>query len=462
MRRRNKEFDIIKLARYLIEPSNVSLVQFNETLEEEFSVVIKQLIQLIGEYELPSSSKKDIIKKSALTSFEPIISNLKEKLKNNENKKGEITIEVFEKELANLNIKLGSIEKSFCVYIMYENTKNVDRLQYETLIESLKSENFYKNDFEEDKNSITNKEFQSEKEELNDYNDDFDTEKEEEKPQVDKNFEQKDNPYNDNEYENYGENDMIINKMEPMDKEIEINEDQLMEIAQNYFKAIADYIKINEITLDSLFNSEIIQENIDGEPTNLITTKVFATKIREMKLEGLDDIKEACLIKILPTDETETYIRLNDLAQILEDYEGNEEIEYENLDYTMLDEASMIIIFALTDHLIKESISIYDLFNKYLSNELINDENGEQNEIEVVEALNFFNIIKEIGIDMEGNGHENLKEFLAVSPNNSEKLSFNKIKTAVGKFATDENLRKEAQRQYMKLANEIDNVESGH
>ena len=465
-------------------------------LEERIDVIMEHLQNIIGEYEIPTAKNKEIMKENLSVLNDP---QFIEKFKGSQ-----ITLKEFEDILAERKLNLKNKEKSYCVYLMYNKTKDLDKLNYEALAEFLKakSESGYGDDFEPEKEESkngTNKEGSKFANIKDEYKDDFNSEKEDSKPKSNSenskkaedeyqdNFEPEEVPednyddkkndnekndieeikvkendgdeYDDNENnieENNGEEKLEGDNME--DKEIEINEEQLIEIAQNGFKQISQYIRVHELTLNSLFEGLIVQEKIDGQLTEVISTDAFRLKIQEMNLEGLDEIKQECLIKIISANETEAFIKFSDLEQIISDYNENDEngenIEMEELDYSSLDNVSMILMLALTEYLIKENIPIYDLFNESIYDQPVEGPDGAQTTIEAIDAIGFFKVIQEMGIRTEEDGHENLQKFLAIVPEDLEKLSLNKLKEAIKRFASDEQLREEAHKYYMEFVNE--------
>ena len=351
-----------------------------------------------------------------------------------EKTKGEIGIDSFEEILTSLEISLEPAVKSLCVYLMYNETKDVSKLKYGSLIELLQACTEY---IEEDK-----------KESDNDYQDNFEPDesnsKEISKITKDSNLDDKKNSIGKNGQE-----------------EVELNEEQLIEIAQSCFQAIAQYMKEHGLTAKKLFENRISQKSIEGESTDVITIEAFLEKIREMEIESMSEIHQACLIKILSVGDNENLIKINDLIQILEDYEANNNsppVELANndlLNYEELDNISMIILFALTEYLIKANYPLYDLFDNYIYNHTVTESDGSVNSLEVIDAENFFKVMQTIGVKIEDEGYENLQNFLTIDQNCKDKISLDKLKDAVKKFATNEKLREKAHKCYKELFNEM-------
>ena len=63
-------------------------------------------------------------------------------------------------------------------------------------------------------------------------------------------------------------------------------------------------------------------------------------------------------------------------------------------------------------------------------------------------------ISKTIGIKLEEDTHENLVNFLSISPQNKEYLSLEKIKLSIDEFLINNELNQKALKYYSKLENE--------
>eukprot|EP01022_Parablepharisma_sp_SALTPOND_P036134 TRINITY_DN977_c0_g1_i1.p4 TRINITY_DN977_c0_g1~~TRINITY_DN977_c0_g1_i1.p4 ORF type:complete len:416 (-),score=80.46 TRINITY_DN977_c0_g1_i1:5871-7118(-) len=383
-----------------------------------------------------------------------------EELKDSGKNKGQIALDTFEDIVASLGIPLGPVEKSYCVYIMYSKHKDLDKLEYGNLIEMLKSmvgdEDDYKEDFdqnmerEEMRGSGTLKGEADIDSNKNEYQENFE-------PEVEDNVES----HPESEHRK---------SSQPQENEhqyVDLTEDQMIEIAQNCFQAIAQYMQTQGLNLRSIFADQITRETIEEETAEVISTDDFLATIQKMAIEGLGELEQACLIKVLSVNDDGKWIKISDLIQILEDYgikessaPGESPREPEGgLDFAELDKVSMVLMLALTEYLIKANIPLYDLFDSYVYNQPVAFPDGSQKSLEVIDSPNFFKVMHEIGIKTDDNEHENLQSFLALAPENTDKISVDRLKEGIEAFATDEKLRGEAHQCYMELIEGADEEE---
>ena len=74
------------------------------------------------------------------------------------------------------------------------------------------------------------------------------------------------------------------------------------------------------------------------------------------------------------------------------------------MDYNKLDQISMVLMLALAEYLVKTSTPMYTLFESVM----YKDKNSD---LDLIKAKDFFSVMNNIGIQTEGEQHENLKEF---------------------------------------------------
>eukprot|EP00826_Nyctotherus_ovalis_P000873 TRINITY_DN10066_c0_g7_i1.p1 TRINITY_DN10066_c0_g7~~TRINITY_DN10066_c0_g7_i1.p1 ORF type:complete len:483 (-),score=161.92 TRINITY_DN10066_c0_g7_i1:156-1604(-) len=464
-----KDCDTLKVARFLIEPANLSSIEYNQKLETKFEVALKKLLELLGDYEIVGLDKEEMRQRVG-SQLGVNSAALLDKFKSVE-KKGKVTFDAFEKILSDLKVSLDPVEKSYCVYAMYEKTKNLDKLQYEFLLEILKekSECAYGDDFDKESKTSKHKEnFASDKESshaenLNkqeepnkeeEYEDDFNEEEKvhkEDSAEKASELEEKElndeNPYADE----YAAEDQHQEALQ----DLEISGEQLTKILDEGLTAILRQMQALEINLESLFGDSITQETVEGQQTNVIPTKSFLAEIKKLNIEGLSEVHQVCLVEALAIDEGKNFIKFDDLEQILNDYDLHN-MGIEGLDYSSLDGLSLVLLLALTDHLIANKTPLYVLLEDYIYTQPVTGPNGTQRTVEAIEAEGFFKALKVIGIELEAEKHENLQRFLAIVSDDVERLSVDKLGEAIRKFATNEQLREEAQRHYEELLDEKD------
>ena len=178
-------------------------------------------------------------------------------------------------------------------------------------------------------------------------------------------------------------------------------------------------------------------------------------------MKDISPLESACLIRVLAINEQEEYIRFNDLAQILEDYgiveEESEEDQGEGkgsgqfLNFEMLDNISMVLMLALTEYLIQAKVPLYQLLGNAIYKQGVKTK-ARQKSVDLINSKDFFAVLEQIGVKLEEDEHENLKDFLCLDPKFKDKLYVKKIKKAIEEFAFNEELRSFARKCYAELA----------
>eukprot|EP00826_Nyctotherus_ovalis_P019826 TRINITY_DN16161_c0_g1_i1.p1 TRINITY_DN16161_c0_g1~~TRINITY_DN16161_c0_g1_i1.p1 ORF type:complete len:266 (-),score=87.80 TRINITY_DN16161_c0_g1_i1:156-953(-) len=244
------------------------------------------------------------------------------------------------------------------------------------------------------------------------------------------------------------------------DECLNVTEDQIIEIAQKAFYTLAQAMIQRKTTARELFSNKIRMLKVDGEELEVVPSKDFTDIIHSLGIPDLQPVEYACLVRILATDEDEKFIKLSDLVLILADYniKDNQDASPEKakakktgLDFSKLDQFSMILLLALTEYLIKSDTPLYDLFGSAIYKLPVKTKTKVKN-IEVIDSANFFKILADIGIQIEENEHEELKKFLSLNVNHyPNKVSVKKLKDSIEQFAFNEDLIKKAHEYYEAL-----------
>eukprot|EP01022_Parablepharisma_sp_SALTPOND_P008811 TRINITY_DN136_c0_g4_i1.p3 TRINITY_DN136_c0_g4~~TRINITY_DN136_c0_g4_i1.p3 ORF type:complete len:761 (-),score=136.43 TRINITY_DN136_c0_g4_i1:30204-32486(-) len=249
------------------------------------------------------------------------------------------------------------------------------------------------------------------------------------------------------------------------DEEVDIDEDQMIEIAQNAFNAIADQMLQKKLTIRELFSDTIQAQRISAEDVEVISSEDFVKGIRSLGITEIEGIHYACLIKVLSINEDQRFVKLGDLVQVLNDFgvpEAEAQAAESNkpraplLNFQDLDPISMVLMLAVTEYLIKTKMPLYDLFADVIYQQVVKTK-SKQKTVELVNSTDFFAVLCKIGIKMEETEHENLKKFLCLDPRYLDKIYIKKLKAAINEFATNEELREAAQNCYKELIADQEN-----
>ena len=240
-----------------------------------------------------------------------------------------------------------------------------------------------------------------------------------------------------------------------------INEEQMIEIAQNCFQVIAEKLMEKKLNIHSLFQGKITKEKIDDEVHEVLTGEIFMNGIQELCMDKFQEIDYACLIKVLTVNEEGKFIRVNDLTQILHDYgvidENEPKKEKSKLNFEKLDQISMVLMLALTEYLVKANVPLNTLFDKVIKKEP--KESSPNKMVEYVMVSDFFEVLQKIGIQLGESEDTTLNQFLCFDGGDPNKISVKKLKAAIEEFAFNEELREIAHKCYEEIIGEED-VES--
>lgn len=242
---------------------------------------------------------------------------------------------------------------------------------------------------------------------------------------------------------------------------LNVSEDQIVEIAQKAFYTLAQAMIEKKTTARELLGNKIMRARVEGEEMEVVPSQDFTDAIHSLGVHNLQPLEYACLVKILATDETEKFVKISDLVLILADYNIRDEqdnapgkAKKTGLDFSKLDQFSMILLLALTEYLIKSDTPLYDLFGSAIYKLPVKTKTKVKN-IEVMDSANFFQVLATIGIEIEENEHEELKKFLSLNANHyPDKISVKKLKDSIEQFAFNEELIRKAHECYEALMEE--------
>ncbi len=240
-----------------------------------------------------------------------------------------------------------------------------------------------------------------------------------------------------------------------------LNEEQVIETTQKCFLRIANRMFKQKLAVSALYHDVAFSKAIDGENAELITPADFLNGLVKLGLNDLNDVEKACLVKVLAINDEETLIKLKDLMQILADFgikekeseEPGENGAEEDMNFEELDKVSMVLMLALTEYIMKAKVPLYELFGEAIYQQEVQMDSDHM-VVDLINSGDFFSVLGKIGINSEEKEHDNLKAFLCIDPEYTDKLVVRKVKKAIEEFATNEELRTYAQQCYQELVEE--------
>ena len=242
----------------------------------------------------------------------------------------------------------------------------------------------------------------------------------------------------------------------------EINEEEMLVIAQKCFVEIASKMKSLNTSFYKFFKKSINTIEEEGENIDVISQNDFLKGLEELHVKQFSENELSCLVTVLSLDENANYLKVLDIVQILEDYgikdpEGDDKkkanLPYE-INFDNVDKITLVLLLALTDYLLKAKVPLYSLLQSKIFS--IKDTTTNKN-IELIKSKDFFGILCEIGINLDDSEYQNLNEFLAFKPGDNQQLSIIKLKKAIEEIATNEELNNLARNCYLELLGDEEN-----
>jgi len=413
-----------KLSRYIIEPIKNKQIDYDEFMEETFSVVNKDLLYLVGEYTLDCINNPGSIQKSLLEKICEKYEGLSGSFQESADSNGHFSLQKLEKICKDLELGLSNYEMDYILLIMYKSSKDIGKLNGEKLLGHL--EGLIKKLMPQE--DLAN----------------FDHSKGKEGKLS----------------EEYKERGLSSPKEHELSDD-NLIEEQILGIMQKCLGNIAEAMANKGVTVKDLFKDKIYTKNIDGKKTELITHEDFMKGLKNIGINELSKDEEKYLKKMLSVNDDETEFRVNELIQIIEEYASARDMdEMKEATTADLDKMSTVLLLALYEYITNDNTSIYDIFGKAIHKQPVQIDEDEL-EIEIINSADFFEIINTIGIETEESQHDNLKEFLCIDPEYLDKFSIERLRMILDEFNKNESFREQAKKYYQELIEDDQLQEEG-
>ena len=435
-----KSEDAFKLARYLIESRIGTEVNYNELADKKISNVIDTIKKLTGDFSLEYNKEPEELQISLLNKLGDKIEKFAELIQNTTDDNEIIMLKDLEKICQNMKLELSQDEFDYLVLAMYKFSKDINKLNCTTLVEHLEELlNKYL-----DENSVSEQAKSEIKKDMTDSEKGSSKKSPDDKFDSDKKSSEK-KPEEEDEIEN-------------------LSEEEILGLVQKCFTEIAEKMAAKGLTPESLFKEGVYTKEIDGEKIKLIPPKEFTKAIRKIGVREFKPLEQAYLDKMLAANESEEGFRLNDLLQILKDYENDEggnhpdnnsekDEESKDLNIDELDKISMVLLLALSEYSTNSKNTLEELFENVLYKQPVQIDD-EELEIDILNSSGFFKTINDLGIETEENQHDNLKNFLCIDQSYPDKFSLDKLKMAIEEFKTNDKLRERVNQYYREFVDE--------
>jgi len=250
---------------------------------------------------------------------------------------------------------------------------------------------------------------------------------------------------------------------EKKDEDDYIDEEQMLDIAEQCFVRIAEAIIKNRLTVRKAFKDFVIREELeeDGQFIELLSPMGFLEGLKEMGITDFEEVEVACLMRVLTKADLENAILVKELVVIMENFgiqdeeDGVEALEEHQVessaekpqqkkkkkkdDLSQLDQESLEILVNVMLALMELNVSLYELFDGAVFEQQVKTKT-KQKTIELIKAEDFFGVLARKGVLPSAEPHANLQEHLKLNAQYSHLLKVDKLAKTLDGLAQNEEL----------------------
>lgn len=446
----------LTLCRYIIEPRSEKKVEFNENREvsrEKAENVLKSKIESYKTYENDEDEMRDRVKKQVGR----FISTLKDALECEDlDGTGYIPASTLKSCFHAMDINLDDDLIEFLIYVSGSLDKVGSTshlmLEYNKITELVESSG-------EDALSKKAEELLNEDNYSDDYGNDFDEPKEEKdeeesqeiQPLSKAPLETEPQQMTGEEGEGEGEGDL----------DEEIDDEQMISIAENCLIRIAEELLDKKLTIRQLFKGDIIEEEIEGEKIELLFPTSFLDGIQRLGITEFSDLENAWLMNVLAKPQLENTILLDELIDIMENLgipEGelspqtnkaadafkanpepaqqqNKQQKKKGLNLEDLSDDAKTLLLNFVIYLEQESMTAANFFESVKYEQMVKTKK-KQSSVDIVPAEDFFRLIEDTyeivaDVNLTEDVKGELQDLLWLEANYKDLLFLKKIEKAL-------------------------------
>lgn len=252
------------------------------------------------------------------------------------------------------------------------------------------------------------------------------------------------------------------------DEDAEIDDEQMITIAENCLIRIAEELLSKDMTVRQLFEGEILAEEIEGQKIELLFPTSFLDGIQKLGITDFSDLENAWLMNVLAKPQLENTILLDELIDIMEnlgipDGEGGqvqqdlgaqESVEPDQeaskptesgkqkkkgVDLNGLSDDSKNLLLNFVIFLESESMTAANFFQEVKYEQMIKTKKNKQSSVDIVPADDFFRLMEEnyeivSDVNLTEEVKKELQEILWLDANYKELLFMKKIDKALNEI----------------------------
>jgi hypothetical protein len=245
---------------------------------------------------------------------------------------------------------------------------------------------------------------------------------------------------------------------EDEEEEIELDEQDVLEIAEISFEKIAQVLVKHKKTVRDHFKEFIMEQDIEGESIELLSPMGFIEGLAALECEDMTELEAKCLLHVLAKQQLNNAILVHELVRIMENFdifesekrriqfqkeqeeeeggaekgskggkEGESKDEKNRFSFGnqqllqgVLDENTKLTLQELTILLATNNMSPQELFEE----SMFKIKGFEE---PFISSDDFFEILSNQGIEFESKQKRSLEKLLAFDPDNTEIFVVSKI-----------------------------------
>lgn len=255
----------------------------------------------------------------------------------------------------------------------------------------------------------------------------------------------------------------------------EVDEDEMIDVAEKIFIRIAEEIIAQKLTVRKVLQRNIFYAEIDGEQFELLSPMGLIEGIKELGITDLTEQEVDYLLKVLSKPELDGAILMQELLQIMENfglYDDDEQIaessppvtdqkknkgDKNSMDLSKLDQKSVKIMVMLMLYLLENNMTTAQFFQSVTYQQNVKSKTKSQM-LDILTSKDFFRLLAERGIRKKDSEHDNLRQFLMLSPAFKDLLVLKSIKRTLEQMAENEEFM-EAIREDLMQAEDGEQIE---
>ena len=235
----------------------------------------------------------------------------------------------------------------------------------------------------------------------------------------------------------------------------EVDEDEMIDVAEKIFIRIAEEIIAQKLTVRKVLQRNIFYAEIDGEQFELLSPMGLIEGIKELGITDLTEQEVDYLLKVLSKPELDGAILMQELLQIMENfglYDDDEQMaepsppvtdqkknkgDKNSMDLSKLDQKSVKIMVMLMLYLLENNMTTAQFFQSVTYQQNVKSKTKSQM-LDILTSKDFFRLLAERGIRKKDSEHDNLRQFLMLSPAFKDLLVLKSIKRTLEQMAENE------------------------